>query len=285
MNALADEARPTINSEFETMKPSMSLGDRMKLYEEPSTARRAYKGQPLIVRLDGDNFSTFTKGLAKPFDYRFTTCMQELMVGLVERYQATVGYVQSDEITLVWYETPDSSGDYPFAGRFQKLESQLPSWAAARFAKLIDKHLQEKSKAEACFDARAFVVPTLVEAYNAVLWRQQDAVKNAISSAAVFHCGHKAVLGMNSKERQEKMFNDAGVNFNDYDWSFKRGTFARREKVFKELDPLIVAKLKPEHRPTGPIERSEVVLRDIWLSKQEDPVATLLFGGPIVEAP
>jgi tRNA(His) 5'-end guanylyltransferase len=253
----------------------------MKGYEAPSTQRRAFKGQPLIARLDGDNFSTFTKGLAKPFDLRFTQVMQQLTMQLVDRYNANVGYVQSDEITLAWYLTPDSPSEYPFAGRFQKMDSQMASFATRRFARLIDKLIPEKSEHDGCFDCRSFVVPTLVEAYNAVLWRQQDAVKNAISSASVAAVGHKRVLGKNSAERQEIMFKEAGINFNDYAWYFKRGTFARREKVYKELSPETLAKIKPEHRPLGPIERSEVVLRDIWLTKQDEPVAALLFGGPI----
>lgn len=44
------------------------LGDRIKGFESLSTMRRAFKGQPIIVRLDGKAFHTFTKGLAKPYD-------------------------------------------------------------------------------------------------------------------------------------------------------------------------------------------------------------------------
>ena len=80
-----------------------SLGDRMKSYESLSTSRKAFKGQPLVVRLDGKSFHTFTKGLARPFDQRLSSLMVETTKALVDRFQAKVGYTQSDEITLVWH--------------------------------------------------------------------------------------------------------------------------------------------------------------------------------------
>ena len=57
-------------------KTKDSLGDRMKTYENIS---RIYltKRSPVIIRIDGKAFHTFTRGFAKPFDKFFMMAMQE----------------------------------------------------------------------------------------------------------------------------------------------------------------------------------------------------------------
>lgn len=78
-----------------------SLGDRMKRYEYVS---RNYltRRVPVIIRIDGKAFHTFTKGMRKPFDRVLMSAMQETMRFLCENIQGCVfGYTQSDEITLV----------------------------------------------------------------------------------------------------------------------------------------------------------------------------------------
>lgn len=254
-----------------------SLGDRMKAYEAPSTTRKAFKGQPLVVRLDGKSFHTFTKGLQRPYDIRLTSLMQLVTTALVERFQANIGYTQSDEITLVWYVEPHSTNEYPFDGRFQKLESLTAAYATAVFNKELAASIPEKADQAPIFDARAFVVPTIKEAYHAILWRQQDCTKNAISMAAHTYFSHKSLQGLHGLQMQERLWAEKQINFNDYPYFFKRGTFVKRCKVLKELDAGALARIPEAHRPTGPIERTVTKAFDCWLSKEDDPIA-VLFG-------
>ncbi|MGU8833554.1 tRNA(His) guanylyltransferase Thg1 family protein [Clostridium perfringens] len=53
-----------------------SLGERMKVYESV-TKGFLMKKNPVIVRLDGKAFHTFTKGLVKPFDEILASSMNE----------------------------------------------------------------------------------------------------------------------------------------------------------------------------------------------------------------
>ena len=74
------------------MNKNDSLGDRMKTYEYVS---RYYltRRLPVIVRLDGRAFHTFTRGLKKPFDEIFVKTMQDTMKYLCENVQGCVlGY-------------------------------------------------------------------------------------------------------------------------------------------------------------------------------------------------
>ena len=50
------------------MKPYDDLGLRMKHYYENIPQNRLVRRMPVIIRLDGRAFHTFTKGLRKPFD-------------------------------------------------------------------------------------------------------------------------------------------------------------------------------------------------------------------------
>lgn len=252
------------------------LGNRMKAYEAPSTSRRIFKGQPLVVRLDGKSFHTFTKGLERPYDQSLSDLMVATMKALVDRFQANIGYTQSDEITLVFLSEPEDRGDLNFDGRLQKIETLTASFASVYFNKHLRNYLPQKADELPIFDSRAFAVPNVQEAYHSLLWRQQDCTKNAISMAAQSMYKQSELQGKNGSELQEMMF-QKGVNFNDYPFFFKRGTFARREGVERELSYAELQKIPAEYRPTGPVVRSEIVTHDYWLSKLPNPIETL-FG-------
>lgn len=253
-----------------------SLGDRIKSYESVTTSRKAFRGQPFCIRLDGKAFHTFTRGLDRPYDTRFSRLMADTTAALVQEFGALVGYTQSDEINLGFYLPSDSHSEYPFGGRLQKLESLSAAFATAVFNDGLQEHLPHKVNAMPLFDSRAFVVPNLLELYHVFLWRQQDATKNAISMAAQSMYSHNALLGKNGDEKQEMLF-EKGINFNNYPAFFKRGTFLKRMKKLVSLTPEQLSKIPEKHRPTGPIERSVIEEWDFWLSKLENPV-DVLFG-------
>lgn len=78
-----------------------NLAKRMKQYESVSKST-LIRRMPVIIRLDGRSFHTFTKGFKRPFDDVLVKTMQETMKYLCENIQGCVlGYTQSDEITLV----------------------------------------------------------------------------------------------------------------------------------------------------------------------------------------
>lgn len=55
-----------------------------------------------MIRLDGVAFSTFTKGLPRPFDPKLTEAMVSTTVDLLAKFNASMAYTQSDEISLVF---------------------------------------------------------------------------------------------------------------------------------------------------------------------------------------
>jgi len=215
----------------------MNLGDRMKQYEH---VNRTYLLQhaPVIIRIDGKAFHTFTRGMEKPFDTILQKTMQATMKTLCENIQGAVfGYTQSDEITIVLYAPAPESSIW-FDGNIQKMVSISASIATISFNKFFKEFDTEKKYEKkydiALFDSRAFNVPTEDEARNCIIWRQEDAVKNSVQMVAQHEFPHKDLQGLHTGELQEKLFAEKGINWNDIPTMFKRGSSCK--KVYTEIE-------------------------------------------------
>ena len=68
---------------------------------ESRADRILYPHLPVVVRLDGVGFRHFTKDLRVPFDVRFTRSMISMAADLVSKFNASIAYTISDEVTLV----------------------------------------------------------------------------------------------------------------------------------------------------------------------------------------
>jgi tRNA(His) guanylyltransferase len=220
------------------MRPD-SLGNRMKTYEALSDIS-LMKRVPVVVRLDGKGFSHLTKRLKleKPFDKWFVSAMSDTMVAVASKVQGCViGYTQSDEISLVLINDQSLDAEPYFGNRVLKIASVTASMATARFNRLLAN--LDPDIDDACFDSRVFAVPSKVEAMNALIWRQQDCVRNSILSAAYYGIGKKTgrktaqkmMHGLDTSKLQELMFQEIGVNWSTaYPPELKRGLVAYRRK-------------------------------------------------------
>ena len=253
------------------------LGDRMKAYERAEAGRRFLPLLPVYARIDGKNFSRFTKGMERPYDEAMTATMIETTRRLVDETEALAGYTQSDEISLLWYR-PDTRSQIFFDGKIFKIVSVTAALTTSIFSELAREHWPERvGKWPIAFDCRAFPLPTKDEAANVCLWRELDATKNAISMAAREHFSHRELFEKNGDEMQEMLFG-RDINFDAYPARFKRGTFVLRRTVLKELDAETLARIPPEHQPNGPIERQIIETMDMpQFAKVTNRVA-VLFG-------
>jgi len=213
------------------MKSKDELGDAMKGYESLEAGRKAIPRVPMLARLDGRAFHTFTRGLDRPFDSRFQACMREAATSLVASFNATVGYTQSHEITLLFPEPQNL-----FDGRFQKYHSVLAGLASAAFYKALVKHLPEKTERGPvpCFDCRVWQVPSLDTALDVFLWREQDAAKNSVSMAARAYYSHKQILNQGTAQML-RMLKECGVSWNQYPAHFRWGQYVKRVAYLKTL--------------------------------------------------
>jgi len=214
---------------------------------------------PLVVRLDGKNFSTFTRGLERPYDVRLSELMTNTAKYLARETNAHIAYTQSDEITLVLYSDNIKSQIY-FDGRIFKICSILAAKCSLFFNKHLREAIPEKAHLDPVFDCRAWTVPNKMEAANAVLWREQDATKNSISMASQSFYSHKELMGKNGSDKQEMLF-QKGINWNEYPDFFKRGVFIQKVKLKRPFSIAEIKSLPDRHEarrnPNLVVERTE----------------------------
>ena len=235
----------------------MKLGDRIKEFYENRTKTFLQRRMITIIRLDGKSFSKWTKKLEKPFDDGFSDDMDATAVYLCENIQgAKFAYTQSDEITVVLtdFDTLDSQAWFDY--NVQKMTSVAASLATAKFNQL--RMFRDGYNPEyklAFFDARVFQVPNLDEMVNTIIWRQQDCTRNSVSMAAHELLGHSATMNKSSAEKQEMLFQEKGVNWNDYAVKYKRGTVIKKTQIFIDGSE-------------GPVARNK------WLPDYNTPIFT-----------
>ena len=226
-----------------------TLGDRMKNNYENISRYYLTRRMPIITRIDGKSFHTFTKGFKKPFDDILVKTMQETMKYLCENIQGCVlGYTQSDEISLVLVDYAELTTDAWFGNNLQKMCSVSASMATMAFNKFFYNNMpadEENSgtyykaleKGE-MFDSRVFTIPK-EEVCNYMLWRQQDATRNSIQSVGQANFSQKELYGKSCNNIQDMLMTQKGINWNDYATTLKRGSCCIKEiTTVKRVDIL-----------------------------------------------
>lgn len=237
-----------------------NLGDWCKWLEVNFSPNIMIPTLPVIIRLDGNNFHNWTKGLKRPFDENLTSLMVETTKFLVQETNAVIGYTQSDEITLILYSSDRKSSLYN-DGKKQKIVSKLTSKCVNFFNKKRQDYLPNHNKL-ADFDCRIYQTPTLHDACVQLLWRENDATKNSISMLAQSLFSHGSLQKLDGNQMQDKMMLEKGVNWNDLEIRYKRGTYVKRFVVSKPFSIEELASLPPKHQahsnPDLVIERSVI---------------------------
>jgi tRNA(His) 5'-end guanylyltransferase len=234
------------------MTDSTSLGDRMKTYEAVTRAvlpRRTYT----VIRIDGRAFHSFLRHADKPFDAAVMYAMDETAKALSNEISGSeFAFTQSDEISVLLTDF-SAPGTQPwFGGVIQKVVSIAASTATVAFNAAYGINYDD---ATATFDARVFTIPDPVEVANYFLWRQRDCVRNSISMAAQAHFSHKRLHRVNTDRMQELLWQEKGVNWNDYPDGCKRGRVTVRKTGERDVT-------YTDHRTQQ--EVSTVALRSWW---------------------
>ncbi|MFW6122346.1 MAG: tRNA(His) guanylyltransferase Thg1 family protein, partial [Petrotogales bacterium] len=177
-----------------------SLGDRMKTNYESVSQTKLLRRTPVIIRLDGKAFHTFTKGMKRPFDENLIQCMTTTTRNLVENIEGCeFGYTQSDEISLLLTDYKKFETQAWFDYKVQKIVSVAASMCTAYFNRIFFKNYGFGKPA--FFDARVFSIPK-EEVVNYFIWRQQDATRNSIQMVGQSVFSHKELHGKSCDEIQ-----------------------------------------------------------------------------------
>ena len=203
----------------------------------------------MVARIDGRNFTRLTKEthhFEAPFDPKF----RDYMVATVEHlmncgFRVVYGYTQSDEISLLLHRDEET-----FGRKLRKLNSVLAGEASAKLSLLLGTL--------AAFDCRISQLPTLNLVVDNFRWRNEDAHRNALNA----HCywalrkGGESIGSATEKlerlsvsDKNELLYQQAGVNFNDLPNWQKRGVGLYWESYQKEaINPMTGEKVLATRR-------------------------------------
>jgi tRNA(His) 5'-end guanylyltransferase len=235
----------------------MDLSDRMKHYEQESVGKYLIKRCPAILRLDGRAFHSFCKGFIKPWDCRLQYCMHSTGISLCKEIStAKFAYGQSDEISVLLTDYDNLETEQWFGGAIQKIVSVAASFATLSFNNImrdlseqikggsrfvIKEHVQEyplsRKAGQAMFDARVFSIPK-EDVVNYFVWRQQDAIRNSISSLAQSVFSHKSLLGLNSEQLIDKLKEESDLDWNKCPIYEQRGWSIQRSLYNSSSNPM-----------------------------------------------
>lgn len=257
-----------------------SLGDWCKWLERNFSPDIMIPSLPVIIRLDGNSFHQYTKGLQRPFDENLTQLMIETTKFLVKETNAIIGQTSSDEITLILY-APDRASIY-HEGKKQKILSKLTGNCVSFFNEKRKELLPDHNKI-ANFDCRIYQTPTLEDAAAQLLWRENDATKNSIYTLAWSMFSHGSLQNLNGNQLQDKMMLEKQVNWNDLPVKYKRGTYIRREETTRNFTIEDLKTLPPKHKahtdPSLVLTRHEIKDVELPILNKVGNLSDFIFNG------
>lgn len=210
-----------------------SLGDRMKGYEAASATNLPGR-MPIILRLDGKAFHSYTRDLPRPWCPALIDVMNATAMALCKQIQgAQLAYVQSDEISILVIGYQTHTSQTWFERNLQKMVSVSAGIASATFT-AASGVLRNGTIKPAVFDSRVFVIPEN-DVCNCFIWRQQDATRNSQQMLARSLYANAELFKKNTSQLQEMCF-QKGRNWNDEPTSYRRGrcivkkTYVHEEK-------------------------------------------------------
>lgn len=212
-----------------------AIGDRMKLNYEQRHKHLLTKRMPVIVRVDGKAFHTFTRRAKcrKPFcDWLMNSMVTAAMRLAKEMQGFKAAYVQSDEASFFMadYDTFATCGWFDYEQN--KIESISASIMTSAFNRAFNSSVD--SGIDANFDARAFNVPR-EEVANYFLWRALDWERNSVAMYCNSVCSHREMHGKGRADQHE-MLHAKGMNWTtDLTARQRNGTWLISQKETSDL--------------------------------------------------
>ncbi|XP_022197594.2 probable tRNA(His) guanylyltransferase [Nilaparvata lugens] len=191
-----------------------------------------------VVRIDGKNFHKFCDlhELQKPNDKRSLELMNRSAACVMQEFHdINIAYGQSDEYSFVFRKDTTM-----FSRRKDKILTNVVSLFASSFAYFWSTYFgTEQLLYPPSFDGRIVLYPTDKNLRDYLNWRQADAHINNLYNTVFWSLVNKKGLttteaqerlkGTLSGEKNEILFKEFGMNYNNEPAMFKKGTVLVRK--------------------------------------------------------
>lgn len=209
---------------------NLKLKDRIDSYQSVFDQKLPAR-LPLIIVVNGKSFSKLTQLLDKPYCPKLAECMLSTTLRLCTEVEgALFAYQHSDEIVLVVRNDQNVDTVPWYDNRVQKICSVSSSIATSHFDDCASK-LQLDLSGDPLFTAQVFIVPSVGEATNTIVFKQQQNFHTSIQFACVYELIKKhdrnaikdMLSGLSMDEKIDLLQQECRVDFNEYPTPFRRG--------------------------------------------------------------
>jgi len=220
----------------------------------------------IVVRIDGKAFHKFSSqhNFQKPNDVRALSLMNACATEVMKEFPDVMfSFGQSDEYSFVLRK---DSGMY--GRRSAKIMTNIVSLFASNFVFRWNQYFPTQSmQYPPSFDARTVVYPSEQNLRDYMSWRQADChinnLYNTVFWALVLKGGlsnrdaQEKLKGTFSSDKNEILFTDFGINYNNEPEQFRKGTTLFRKKVEMPVEEPKDVELKADttNEDTGAEER------------------------------
>lgn len=248
----------------------MDIGNRMKENYENRYRFSLTRRIPVIIRLDGKSFHSFTKGFRRPFDELLYRTITRTGLELVKNIQGSkIAYIQSDEISILLTDYDKLTTSAYFDYNINKVNSVTSSMATLYFNRIfreeIDRFSDNIYNEELKLRNRPIIeqyefyqseyikeLNNLYQIYksrvdsaifdcrcfnipesevtNYFIWRQLDATRNSIEMFGQKYYKPNQLKGVSCNQIQEMLFKEYKINWNDNPAYIKRGSSVIRDE-------------------------------------------------------
>lgn len=196
----------------------------------------------IVVRIDGKGFHKFSDdhGFEKPNDMRALNLMNRCARAVMDDFNEIIlSYGQSDEYSFIFRKDCQI-----YSRRSSKLITNISSLFASSYVFNWPTFFQDKPlKYPPCFDGRAVLYPSERNIRDYVSWRQADCHINNLYNTVFWTLIQKGgktpkeaqerLKGTLSGEKNEILFSEFGINYNQEPEQLKKGTtiIKRKEEI------------------------------------------------------
>lgn len=239
------------------MPDHSELAKRIKLNYENPARHYLTRRIPVIIRVDGRAFSTFTRQCNSPFDHGIMRSMVMAARALADDMQGCkLAYIQSDEASFVLTDYDTLTTDAWFGYNQSKVESVSASVFGGHFNKMLNA-FGFYSRSPAAFDARAFNIPEQ-EVVNYFLWRATDWQRNSLSLYTRQFFSHCDLQGKNRTAMHEMLAGIGQCWTKDLSYEEKNGTFIVKSHI-ADVPWRMLSNIEPHYND----------IKELWESANE----------------
>ncbi|XP_017841503.2 probable tRNA(His) guanylyltransferase [Drosophila busckii] len=192
----------------------------------------------IVIRIDGKKFHHFanTHKFEKPNDENALNVMNAAGIAVMQEFKdIVVAYGQSDEYSFVFRKDT-----MVYKRRASKLLTYVTSQFTSSYVLAWSQWMQRPLAYAPCFDGRVVLYPTDDNMRDYLSWRQADVHVNNLYNTAFWKLVQSGLTNQQAEEKlrgtlsaakNELLFTEFGINYNNVPAMYRKGTILMRKRV------------------------------------------------------